>query len=176
MNAEEEQRRKWPIRGQLLFALVFLLAALLLLSQLGMETRWMKKTKLVAQPRFWPAVGVGGMVLFSALHLARLPVKRFHTADFVEWKVWFLAIEWVLWFLAYVWLVPFAGYLPVTMVFVPLMAWRLGYRSARMMAISVGFAVAVVVLFKTLLQVRIPGGAVYDYLPDALRSVFIVYF
>ncbi|MEZ5716704.1 MAG: tripartite tricarboxylate transporter TctB family protein [Paracoccaceae bacterium] len=176
MNADEQKRQKWPIRGQLLFALVFLLASLLLLSQLGVETKWIKKAKLVAQPRFWPAVGVCGMVLFSALHLWRLPVKRFHTADFVEWKVWFFAIEWVLWFLAYVWLVPLGGYLPVTMIFVPLMVWRLGYRGWPMMAASVGFAVAVVLLFKAFLQVKIPGGAVYDYLPDALRSAFILYF
>jgi len=176
MSSEDERRFKWPIRGQFLFALVFLIAALLLLSQLGDQTRWVKRTKLFAQPRFWPAVAVGGMVLFSALHLWKLPRKRFVRADYVEWRNWLFAIEWVLWFLAYVTVVPILGYLPTTLVFVPLLARRMGYRDRTMIWASIGFAVAVVILFKTLLQVKIPGGTVYEYLPDAVRSFFILNF
>jgi len=176
MSSEEERRFKWPIRGQFLFALVFLIAALLLLSQLGDQTRWVKRTKLFAQPRFWPAVAVGGMVLFSALHLWKLPRKRFVRADYVEWRNWLFAIEWVLWFLAYVTVVPILGYLPTTLVFVPILARRMGYRDRTMIWASIGFAVAVVILFKTLLQVKIPGGTVYEYLPDAVRSFFILNF
>lgn len=176
MSSEDERRFKWPIRGQLLFALVFLVAAVLLLSQLGSETRWVKRTKFFAQPRFWPGVAVGGMVLFSALHLWRLPRKRFQRPDMVEWRIWFFAIEWVLWFLAYVVVVPIVGYLPTTVVFVVLLAWRVGYRSKKMLWIAAGFAVAVVVVFKTFLQVKIPGGALYEYLPDAMRSVMILNF
>ncbi|WP_137702453.1 tripartite tricarboxylate transporter TctB family protein [Marimonas lutisalis] len=173
---EEERRFKWPIRGQLLFAVVFVVAAVLLLSQLGNETKWAKGTKFFAQPRFWPAVAVIGMVLFGGLHLWKLPRKRFVKPDFVEWRIWFFAIEWVLWFLVYVTVVPVLGYLPTTLIFVPLMVWRIGYRSRRMLWISAGFAMAVVVLFKTFLQVRIPGGAIYEYLPGALRSFLILNF
>ena len=172
---EEERRFKWPIRGQLLFAAVFLAAAVLLLSQLGSETRWIKKTAFFAQPRFWPAVGVIGMVLFGALHLWKLPRRRFVGPDWIEWRIWFVALEWVLWFLAYVLIVPVLGYLPTTLIFVPLMTRRLGYKSPLMMWSSVAFAVAVVLLFKTFLQVKIPGGAIYEYLPGALRSFFILY-
>lgn len=60
---EEERRFKGSVRGQSLFAIIFVVASLLLLSQLGNETRWAKGTQLFAQPRFWPAVAVGGMVL-----------------------------------------------------------------------------------------------------------------
>ncbi|MCF3595195.1 tripartite tricarboxylate transporter TctB family protein [Rhodobacteraceae bacterium LMO-12] len=176
MSSEDERKFRRPIRGQLLFALVFLAASLFLLSQLGEETKWIKRTKLFAQPRFWPAVAVGGMLLFSALHLWRLPRKWLVLTDFVEWKIWFFAIEWVLWFLVYVMVVPIVGYLPTTVVFVLLMTWRVGYRERKMMVISVGFAVAVVVLFKMFLQVKIPGGAFYEYLPGALRSFFIMNF
>lgn len=176
MSTEDDRRMRWPVRGQILFALVFLVAALVLLSQLGSETRWVRRTKFFAQPRFWPAVGVGGMVLFGALHLWSLPQKRVTRADVIEWRVWFFAIEWVLWFLAYVAVVPFLGYLPSTLAFVPLLAWRAGYRSARMLWSAAAFALAVVLLFKTFLQVRIPGGAIYEYLPEGLRSVFLVSF
>ena len=176
MNTEDDHRFKWPIRGQFIFALVFVVAALFLLSQIGGETKWVKKTKFFAQPRFWPAVAIGGMVMFGALHLWRLPRKHFVTDDIVEWRVWFFAIEWVLWFLAYVWVVPWLGYLPTTILLVLLLGWRVGYRNRRMQVISVIFAIAVVVLFKAFLQVKIPGGAVYEYLPAALRSFFILNF
>ncbi|MEQ9694589.1 tripartite tricarboxylate transporter TctB family protein [Shimia sp. SDUM112013] len=167
---------KGPLRGQLLFAIVFLVAALLLLSQLPEETKWAKRTKFFAQPRFWPAVAVGGMVLFGGLHLWKLPRRKFVTADFTEWKTWFFAIEWVLWFLAYVLLVPILGYLPVTLVFMPLMSWRMGYREKHMLWISAGFGACVVILFKSLLDVKIPGAMVYEYLPGFLRSFFILNF
>ena len=36
--------------------------------------------------------------------------------------------------------------------------------------------IAVVVIFKTLLQVKVPGGAIYELLPTALRSFFLTYF
>ena len=49
-------------------------------------------------------------------------------------------------------------------VFVPALAWRMGYRDKQMMWISLGFAFAVVILFKSLLGVKIPGGAIYEYL------------
>ncbi len=176
MSSEDERSYTWPIRGQFLFALVFLVASLLLLSQIGAETKWVKGTKFFAQPRFWPAVGVGGMVLFSALHLWKLPRKKFVPADFTEWYIWFHAIEWVLWFLVYVLTVPVLGYLPTTMIFVPLLAWRAGYRTKRMLWISIAFAVGVVVVFKTFLQVKIPGGAIYEYLPDTARSFMILNF
>ncbi|WP_372884899.1 tripartite tricarboxylate transporter TctB family protein [Shimia sp.] len=176
MSAPEEKTDKAPLRGQTLFAIVFLVAALLLLWQLGEQTKWTKRTKLFAQPRFWPAIAIGGMVLFGGLHLWKLPHRRVGRADFEEWKIWFLAIEWVLWFLAYVALVPVLGYLPVTLVVLPVLVWRIGYRSRRMAGIAALFAVAVVVLFKALLDVKIPGAAVYDHLPEPLRGLFILNF
>jgi ribose/xylose/arabinose/galactoside ABC-type transport system permease subunit len=73
------------------------------------------------------------------------------------------------------WGVPVVGYLPATLVFVPALSWRMGYRTRRMMGASVVMALAIVILFKGFLSVRIPGGAVYEYLPDGLRSFFILY-
>lgn len=176
MSDQKHSSFKGPLRGQLLFAIVFLAAAVFLLTQLPDQTKWVKRTKFFAQPRFWPSVSIIGMVLFGGLHLWKLPRKKFVTADYAEWKVWFFAIEWVLWFLAYVLLVPLIGYLPVTLAFMPLMSWRMGYRNKHMLWISAIFGLAVVVLFKSLLDVKIPGSAMYEYLPGALRSFFILNF
>ena len=149
--------------------------AVILLTQIGQQTRWIGKTKLVAQPRFWPAVGLGLMAVAGGLHLWKLPWRHITRYDRWEARKWASVLEYALWFMVYVLLVPILGYLPVTLVFVPALIWRMGYRSRFMLGVGVIFAVAVVVLFKSFLGVKIPGGAVYEYLPGGLRSFFILY-
>lgn len=176
MPSERERRFVGQRRGQILFALGFFAFAVLMLALIGDQTRWVDKTKLVAQPRFWPAVGLGGMVVMGGLHLYKLPWHRSTRYDWGELRRWGSVLEFAGWFMIYVLLVPILGYLPVTLVFVPALAWRMGYRSRKMMIISLVFAASVVVMFKMFLSVRIPGGAVYEYLPGALRSFFILNF
>ena len=175
MPTERERRFSGPRRGQMLFALGFLGASALLLALIGDQTAWVAKTQLFAQPRFWPAVGLGLMVAAGGLHLYLLPWRHITRYDRWESVKWLRAGEFALWFMGYVLLVPWLGYLPVTLAFVPLLMWRMGYRSARMLWIGAGFAVGVVVLFKTVLPVRIPGGAVYEYMPGALRNFLFLY-
>lgn len=175
MPSERERRFAGPRRGQLVFALVMVGAALLLLVLITEQTAWVQNTKLFAQPRFWPAVAIGGMVLLGGLHLYKLPWRRISRYDLWEVKRWGQVLEFAGWFMGYVLLVPVIGYLPVTLAFVPLLSWRMGYRSPFMLWTSAGFAVAVVVLFKAFLSVKIPGALIYEYLPDSLRSFFILY-
>ena len=176
MPTERERRFVGPRRGQLAFAVALLVLSGALLALIGDQTAWAAKTQLFAQPRFWPAVGLGGMVALGALHLARLPWRRLTADDWTELRRWVRVLEFVLWFMGYVLIVPYIGYLPATLVFVPALSWRMGYRSRRMHVIGVVFAVAVVVMFKSFLSVRIPGGMVYEYLPDGLRTLFILNF
>ncbi|MBB96467.1 MAG: hypothetical protein CML68_17960 [Rhodobacteraceae bacterium] len=176
MTTERERRFPGPRRGQVVFGLLLVGTAVWLLGLIGTQTRWVDKTALFAQPRFWPAVGLGVMAVCAGLHLWRLPWRRLTRFDRAEALKWLSALEYVGWFLAYVWLVPIAGYLPVTMVFLPALTWRLGYRDRRWLVLSVALAVAIVVLFKAFLSVRIPGAAAYEYLPDAMRSFFILNF
>lgn len=175
MPSETEHRFVGPRRGQLVFALAFVAIAVLLLSQITSQTRWVEKTKFVAQPRFWPAVALGGMILMGGLHLYLLPWRRVSRQDMGEVRNWGRVLEYALWFMGYVLAVPVLGYLPVTLAFVPALSWRMGYRGSLMMGLSLGFALLTVVLFKGLLGVKIPGGAIYEYLPGALRSFFILY-
>ena len=175
MATERERRFVGPRRGQLIFALAFLALSALLLAQIGHQTIWAAKTKFFAQPRFWPAVGLGGMVAMGGLHLYLLPWRRLTPADRAEAKRWGQVLEYAVWFMAYVLVVPVIGYLLSTLIFVPALSWRLGYRSRLIMGTSLVFAVAVVLLFKTFLSVKIPGGLIYEYLPGALRSFFILY-
>ncbi len=156
------------------WALAFVVLSLLLLVLIGQQTQWVAKTKLYAQPRFWPAVALVGMAAFAALHLWRLHRRRSTAEDWREARTWLRPFEFALWFMAYVWAVPIVGFLPASLIFAPALSWRMGYRGPRMLWTAAAFGAAVVVVFKSLLAVKIPGGLVYELLPGALRSFFIV--
>ena len=125
-------------------------------------------------------VEISGMSFFAVLYLIggwRDPQRKMREADFArEIIVWLRGLEFTLWFMAYVFAVPVAGYLPTTMVFCAVLSLRAGYRSARMLSAAVALGAVIVVGFKTFLQVRIPGGALYEIFPEALRNFLIVYF
>jgi hypothetical protein len=161
-------------RGQLPFAVGFLIVAALLAAQIGTQTRWVEGSKLFAQPRFWPAVALALMVGFAAIRVWRLPRRRFKPADWTEARIWLRPLEHVVWFMLYVFTVPIIGFLVATILFATLMTYRMGYTQKRMLVSAVIFAIVVVITFKGLLSVRIPGGMIYEYFPDALRSFFIL--
>jgi hypothetical protein len=173
--------RKTPRRGHILFALGFAAFAIFILANLGQQTVWVPRAKLFAQPSFWPGLAGAGMVLFSLLHLRELRRGQalhhswINAEDRAEALIWLRPLEHTLWFMVYVFAVPRIGHLPATMIFVPAMVWRLGYRRPRTIWIALGFAVAVVLLFKGVLNVKIPGGAIYQYLPDGLRAFALRY-
>ena len=171
--SERDVIRKGP--GGLLFAALFLAFSLFLLSQLGAETKFSAKDKLFAQPAFWPAVGVFGMVFFGVLHL----ITRWRAniaAEMAEGAIWLRPFEYLAWFMAYVSAAPQVGYLAATVIFMVLMALRAGYRSAKMLIAAALTGLAIVLIFKTFLQVKIPGGAVYEALPGAIRNFMIMNF
>ena len=162
--------------GDLVFAVLFLLLSVWLLSQLSGQTQWVKNGKLFAQPSFWPALSLIGMTAFAVLHfLGSVLSPRIH-GRMREVAFWLRSVEYALWFLAYVWLVPVIGYLLATLIFMPLLAFRVGYRDWRLLFSVAVLGLLIVVVFKSWLAVKIPGGAVYEYLPDGLRSFMLVNF
>jgi len=161
--------------GQLVFALIVVLFATFLLLMLTTETRFTPGKQLFAQPRFWPGAAVIGMLLFSLGYLcSHFRTRSHHTGT--ELLLWLRSLEYLLWFMAYVYSVPVIGYLLATLVFMLLLVFRLGYRSVKMLSLALVVGLIVVVVFKSGLSVRIPGGAIYEYLPDALRNFMITNF
>ncbi len=167
------QRNRRP--GNLFFAGVFLALALFLLVQIPHQTVWKSGAKWSAQPALWPAISIVGMTLFASLNWTSAFVSPKIAGRWKEISFWLLSLEYVAWFMVYVALVPKAGYLPTTIVFAVLLAMRTGYRTKKMLVCAALTAVVVVVVFKAFLQVKVPGGQVYEYLPDALRSFMLTY-
>ena len=164
-----------PRPGGFLFVALFVLLSVLLLSQMGSETKFSAKGNLVAQPRFWPAVGIIMMVVFGALHLILSWKDRVGGAG-AEISIWLRAFEYLIWFMIYVAAVPIIGYLAATILFTVLLALRQGYRGTRQLIAAALLGFAIVLVFKTGLSVKIPGGAIYEYLPGAMRNFMIVNF
>lgn len=162
--------------GDLFYSIICVVFSLFLAFNLRAETTWVDNTKLFAQPAFWPYVAVGAMTVFSALHFVSSLVSPKLDGRWQEVGFWLRSVEYAGWFMIYVITVPQLGYLPTTMIFAVALCLRLGYRSARYLGSAALFAVVVVVIFKSLLQVKVPGGAIYELLPTALRSFFLTYF
>lgn len=146
--------------GDLFYSIICVVFSLFLAFNLRAETTWADNTKLFAQPAFWPYVAVGAMTVFSALHLVSSLVSPKLDGRWQEVGFWLRSVEYAGWFMIYVITVPQLGYLPTTVIFAVALCLRLGYRSARYLGSAALFAVVVVVIFKSLLQVKVPGGAI----------------
>lgn len=162
--------------GDLIFSILFLAFSFFLAFNLSSQTTWNSSGKLFAEPAFWPYVSVGVMCGFGALHMISGLMSTALPGRWREVGFWLRSLEYASWFMAYVFIVPILGYLPATVLFAFVLALRLGYRSTKVLVSSAVFGVAVVVIFKSFLQVKVPGGAVYEYLPAAIRSFMLTYF
>lgn len=161
--------------GDLVFAVAFLVFAAFLASQIGSQTKWANGTKLFAQPAFWPSLSLYLMLGFALLHLAGSLSSPRILGRWAEIGFWARSLEYAVWFIAYVFMVPYAGYLISTIAFSTLLTFRAGYRSMKMLGAAVLVSVIIVLIFKSFLQVKIPGGMVYEMLPAGLRGFMLTY-
>ena len=176
MSEQGDLTPKTRSAGQVLFVGVALILSLVLLAALRTQTVWIDDAKsFAAQPRFWPAVAILTMVLTLAAHFWQMRRRRPNRLDLVEVRRWAEPLEYALWFMVYVFAVPWVGFLSMSLAFAVGLTWRLGYRGAGWLWLAALFAVAVVVLFKGFLGVKIPGAALYEFLPGGLRSFAILY-
>ncbi|MGX9355661.1 tripartite tricarboxylate transporter TctB family protein [Roseobacteraceae bacterium S113] len=162
--------------GDLVFSVLFLVFSLILLINLGEQNTWARGTKLLAQPAFWPYAAVIAMTIFGALHLISSLVSPPIDGRWREVGFWLRSVEYAGWFMIYVIIVPQLGYLPATILFCLALTFRLGYRGAKVMVAAAAFGFVVVVIFKAFLQVKVPGGALYELLPTGLRAFMLTYF
>jgi hypothetical protein len=161
--------------GDIVFAWIVVIATVFLLSQIADQTAWRNGGKLFAQPRFWPAVSLGGMAVFAALHLLGSALSERIYGRWQEVWYWIASLEYAGWFIAYAAAVPYAGYLPTTVFFAVTLSLRVGYRRLSTLMIAALSGVVIVVLFKTMLKVNLPSGLIYETLPDGLRQIMLTY-
>lgn len=162
------------------FALLLVLATVWLLSELGEQVVYAQGKPFYKQPGLWSTIGLVGMLVFGAFYLLSLWERRTYQPRSQgslggEVLRWMKSLEYLAWFMAYVFFVPMAGYLIATLIFLPLLVFRMGYRGREYFLSALICALSIVIVFKSLLQVKIPGGQLYEYLPSMLRNFFIIY-
>ena len=105
--------------------------------------------------------------------------KRFQLPTKLNYELeqWARALEFVGYFILYTLIVPRLGYLVSTMIFGLFLTWRLGYRTRRWMAISALSSFAIVLVFRTFLQIKTPVNIwLYEFLPPAAKSFMLTNF
>lgn len=87
------------------------------------------------------------------------------------------ALEFVAYFIGYTLLVPVLGYLMSTVLLGMYLTYRLGYRSGIWVLRSLATSLAIVLVFRTFLQIKTPASIwLYDQLPQAWRAFMLTYF
>ncbi len=87
------------------------------------------------------------------------------------------ALEYVVYFIMYTISVPILGYLLSTLILGTYLTWRLGYRTPKWLLIGLLSSFAVVIVFRSVLQIKTPVSIwLYDQLPAALRVFMLTYF
>ena len=165
--------------GLRVFALV---ASVSLLTQIDAQTKWIKRVDLTMQPRLWPILALVLMVV-SALAMCVVGFRKLRSnqvqSALSERSLlleWWLPLEYSLWFLAYVYVVGLAGYLLATLGFMLVLTYRAGFREKLWFGWAVVVGLTVVLSFRTALQVRLPSGQLYEFLPPEFRNFMITYF
>ena len=178
-------------RGDLLFSLLFLGAALFLAISFFGESGWADRDlpqkrlgKALKQPWVGPLIAMAiflpaaiGNFLLS-LRRARLD-RRKHKPNKTRFEVvqWVRAIEFIVYFIIYTRSIEIIGYLFATMIFAALMVYRLGYRSWRWVGIALATSFVSVLFFRTMLQIKTPVNIwLYNQLPADLARFMKVYF
>jgi len=177
-NTDSSEPHVFPTErkpGEILFSSGLLIFAALLLALLPWQTSWLDGKGLAAQPRFWPALSLGGLALFAVLHqFSRRQLDR-TPGRWAEGLTWIKSLEFIGWYMVYVSAIPLIGYLPATLIFCVLLSIRVGYRGKTLIWAAI-FGLAVVLFFKSAMNVKIPSGAIYDYAPDSIRYILLRYF
>jgi hypothetical protein len=160
--------------GTLVFAIIFVLMSVLLLTQIGEQTKWVSRKALPSQPRFWPFIGLSMMVGFGLVNLWQSRRASFGGSS-AEAIYWLKGLEYAAWFIGYVLMVPYIGYLPASLLVASVLVLRSGFRGLNWIGASLLFAFSVVILFRAVLRVNVPGGAIYHALPEPLSSFMLTY-
>lgn len=158
-----------------------------ILRQLGLaegEGRLTRFGRILRQGWVAPAICLVILLPAAALNLRKSWITHQWRVRFrqpvdmgYEATQWIRALEFVVWFIAYTALVPVLGYLVATLIFGTALPWRMGYRSPRWFAICLFTSFAIVLLFRTGLQIKTPVNIwLYSFLPPGPRGFMATWF
>ena len=151
---------------------------------LGVDGRVKSLSPIVKQG--WYA-GLVALLILAPAALANLVLslraaaqrrrQRLPNRTAYELEMWVRALEYVAYFFAYTAAVLTFGYLLSTLAMALFLTFRLGYRTWRWMGLAFVTALAIVLIFKTLLEIKITNNIwLYNLLPEAWGGFMKTYF
>ncbi len=178
-------------KGDLALSIIFLLVVMFLLIHFNLESGWYDRDldhkrfgKILKQQWVGPLICM--CILFpsacinfyqsckSSINKKKLRIKNLTIYEILEW---IKSLEFIFYFLAYTFLISFLGYLFSTLVFAVFLTYRLGYRTFKWICISLFSAFCIVLIFRTILQIKTPINIwLYDKFPETLEIFMKIYF
>ena len=154
-----------------------------LAAQLGMidpEGRVMRLGKILKQGWVAPLLCLAVLVPAVLLNLNG-SWRRLRQQVPLRWRYeigqWLRACEFIAYFILYTLSVPILGYLVSTVLMGGFLTARLGYRGWRWAAIALASSLAIVVLFRSVLQIKTPVNIwLYNQMPDGVALFLKTWF
>ena len=179
------------ITGDLTLSIIFLLFVVFLLIYFNSESGWSARDlnqkrvgkilkqqwvgPLMCMAILLPATILNTLEAFKAYKKSKrllLPNKIMY-----EMTQWIRSLEFILYFLVYTFSITVLGYLISTLIFAVFLTYRLGYRTKKWIFTSLFSSFIVVLIFRTILQIKTPVNIwLYKFFPENLEVFMKIYF
>ena len=178
-------------KGDLALSFIFLLVVMFLLIHFNHESGWYDRNldhkrfgKILKQQWVGPLICICILLPSACINFYqsfKISIQkkklRIKNLTFYEISEWIKSLEFIFYFLAYTFLISILGYLFSTLIFAVFLTYRLGYRTYRWVCVSLFSAFCIVVVFRTILQIKTPINIwLYDQFPETLEIFMKIYF
>jgi len=179
------------ITGDLTLSIIFLLFVVFLLIYFNSESGWSARDlnqkrvgKILKQQWVGPLMCMVILLPATILNIleafkAYKKSKRLLLPNKIMYEMtqWIRSLEFILYFLVYTFSITVLGYLISTLIFAVFLTYRLGYRTKKWIFISLFSSFIVVLIFRTILQIKTPVNIwLYKFLPENLEVFMKIYF
>ena len=179
------------ITGDLTLSIIFLLFVVFLLIYFNSESGWSARDlnqkrvgKILKQQWVGPLMCMAILLPATILNIleafkAYKKSKRLLLPNKIMYEMtqWIRSLEFILYFLVYTFSITVLGYLISTLIFAVFLTYRLGYRTKKWIFISLFSSFIVVLIFRTILQIKTPVNIwLYKFFPENLEVFMKIYF
>ena len=179
------------ISGDLMLSSIALIFVIFLLLNFNLESGWNNRDltqsrvgKILKQQWIGPLICMvilipAVLLNFSQSIKQEIINKRLRLPNRIRYELmqWFKSLEFIIYFLIYTYVISILGYLLSTVIFSVFMTFRLGYRSFFWISSSLITSLCIVLIFRTILQIKTPVNIwLYKYFPEQIEIFMKIYF
>lgn len=179
------------ITGDLTLSLVFLLFVIFLFLNFNTESGWDTRNlpqkrvgKILKQQWVGPLLCMVILIPATFINLyesfkALKKSQRLKIPNKIQYEIsqWIRSIEFIVYFLIYTFAIEIFGYLISTIIFANFLTFRLGYRTKKWILKSTICSFIVVIIFRSILQIKTPVNIwLYKYFPENIEVFMKIYF